>query len=185
MFTQSAAEGKQSSRVYYVYTHGIGSISNLYHIETVNQNTIIIQVLCKLLFYKLDTTGVYDLVYSTVHPMKYLESDVMRYKWYWGLFAKYKQVDNAISWLLLCTLSSQSLDGGEGLETKLWLSPHKLLCLLYQDYCDLTADSGFTTSAPKKQKIWVPYPGSSPPPSQRKKKEAGIWKNSSAQNFSH
>ena len=32
------------------------------------------QVLCKLLFY---TTGVYDLLYSAVHPMKYLESDVM------------------------------------------------------------------------------------------------------------
>ena len=31
------------------------------------------------------------------------------------------------------------------------VSPHKL-CLLRQDYCDLTADSGFTTSAPKKQK---------------------------------
>ena len=35
------------------------------------------QVLCKLLFY---TTGVYDQLYSAVHPMKYLESDVMGYK---------------------------------------------------------------------------------------------------------
>ena len=91
---------------------------------------IIIQVLCKLLFYKLDITGIYDPVYSAVHPMKYLESDVMRYKWYWGLFAKYKQVDNVFSWLLLCILSSQSLDGGEGLETKLWLSPQQIMSVM-------------------------------------------------------
>ena len=35
------------------------------------------QVLCKLLFYNLDITGLDDPLYSAVHPMKYLESDVM------------------------------------------------------------------------------------------------------------
>ena len=27
-------------------------------------------------------TGVYDLLYSAAHPMKYLESDVMQYKYH-------------------------------------------------------------------------------------------------------
>ena len=35
-------------------------------------------ILCKLLLYIfLHITGVYDPLYSAVHPMKYLESDVM------------------------------------------------------------------------------------------------------------
>ena len=38
------------------------------------------QVLCKLLLYNKYITGAYDLLYSAVHPMKYLESDVMWYK---------------------------------------------------------------------------------------------------------
>ena len=37
------------------------------------------QVLCKLLLYNKYITGAYDLLYSAVHPMKYLESDVMWY----------------------------------------------------------------------------------------------------------
>ena len=37
------------------------------------------QVLYKQLLYKFYTTGVYHLLYSAVHPMKYLESDVMWY----------------------------------------------------------------------------------------------------------
>ena len=36
------------------------------------------QVLCKLSFYKQEY--VYDSVYSTVHPMKYVESDVMLHR---------------------------------------------------------------------------------------------------------
>ena len=39
-FTQGVAKGKQSNRVYQVYTPRIGSISNLYHFETVNYNLI-------------------------------------------------------------------------------------------------------------------------------------------------
>ena len=122
------------------------------------------QVLCK--FYKLDVTGIYDPVYSTVHLMKYLESDVMLYKWYRGLFLYHKVNEftmHSLGWF------KQSIIGWWWrLGDKTMQSPHKLLCLLYQDYCDLTADSGFTTSAPKKQKRWVPHPGSSPPPNQRK-----------------
>ena len=33
--------------------------------------------MCKLLFYNFYITGVYDPLYSAVHPMKYLESDVI------------------------------------------------------------------------------------------------------------
>ena len=39
------------------------------------------QVLCQLLLYNFYITGVYDSLYCAVHPMKYLESDVMLYKW--------------------------------------------------------------------------------------------------------
>ena len=39
------------------------------------------KVLCKLLLYILYITGVYDALYSAVHPMKYLENDVMWYKY--------------------------------------------------------------------------------------------------------
>ena len=35
------------------------------------------QVLCKLLLYNFYLIGVYDPLYSAVHPMKYIESDVM------------------------------------------------------------------------------------------------------------
>ena len=41
-FTRGAAECKQSS----VYTPSIGSISNLYHIETVNYNSILCKLFC-------------------------------------------------------------------------------------------------------------------------------------------
>jgi len=44
------------------------------------------QVLCKLLLYNKYTTGAYDLLYSAVHPMKCLESDVM--------WCKHSYVDN-------------------------------------------------------------------------------------------
>ena len=58
---------------YHVYTPSKGSISNLCHIETVNYNSI----LCKLFCISCKFC---DLLYSTVYPMKHLESDVMWYK---------------------------------------------------------------------------------------------------------
>ena len=77
--------------VYCVYTLGIGSISNLKHIETVNYNSILcklfwynMQVLCKLLLYHFYIIGVYDPLYSAVHPMKYLESDVIAIIFCWN-----------------------------------------------------------------------------------------------------
>ena len=62
----------------------------IYHIETVNYHSILcklfsgttcklfrynMQLLCKLIF--IYQNKVYDLLYSAVYPMKYLESDVM------------------------------------------------------------------------------------------------------------
>ena len=82
-----------------VYTPSIGSTSNLYHIETVNYNSICVNysgtsckfflqvILITTVWYLIKRTiffyitGVYDLLYSAAHPMKYLESDVMRYKY--------------------------------------------------------------------------------------------------------
>ena len=57
------------------YSSSGGSISNLYHIETVNypvQHTSFVQTV-------IYRTGVYDslYMYSSGHPMKYVESDVM------------------------------------------------------------------------------------------------------------
>ena len=54
-------------------------LSNVYHIETVNYDSILCTS-CKFCpnyyFTVLYITGVYDQVYSVVHLMKYLESDV-------------------------------------------------------------------------------------------------------------
>ena len=59
-----------------------GSISNLYHIETVNYMLNYNSVLWKLfilweqVIYKFYLTGGVQ-IYSNVHPMKHLESDVV------------------------------------------------------------------------------------------------------------
>ena len=67
------------------YTRSVGCISNTYvqfvcvpHSDSKFYFTILnMQVLCKVLFYGSYITGVYGLLYSAVHPMKYLDSDVM------------------------------------------------------------------------------------------------------------
>ena len=60
------------------------SIVNLYHIDGKLECNFVLfwynmHVLCKLLLYNFYITGVYELLYSAVHPMKYLRSDVMWY----------------------------------------------------------------------------------------------------------
>ena len=62
----------------------IVSKSNLYHIDGKLEYNFVLfwynmHVLCKLLLYNFYITGVYKLLYSAVHPMKYLRSDVMWY----------------------------------------------------------------------------------------------------------
>ena len=60
----------------------MGSIS---HTETATYNSVLCELfftfyICKFCANKfLHVTGVYDLLYSAVHPLKYLESDVMWY----------------------------------------------------------------------------------------------------------
>ena len=71
--------------VYYLYkeyiTLSVGSILPHWYsklsLNFVLTILYIMQVLCKLLFYNFYKTGLYDPLYSTVHPMKYLESDVI------------------------------------------------------------------------------------------------------------
>ena len=60
-----------------ITVYSVGSMSNN---DTVNYNSTlcqlfpyIMQVLYKLLLYNSYVTGVYDPLYSAVHPMKYLE----------------------------------------------------------------------------------------------------------------
>ena len=56
-------------------TLSIHSTSNLNHIETVNYKLVNYSVQAGFVETYFYTTGVYDPLYSTVHPMKYLESE--------------------------------------------------------------------------------------------------------------